>query len=78
MWVQRTEELCRSCYYMTGSNGTYKASSASCDYIGIEGHSRIFEGRKLKEGYKKGYCDCYKPKEEGVNNKWKSKSINTV
>ena len=73
-WLKKTEELCKQCNYWIHSNST----SACCDYISIEGHSRIFdEHGNRKEQALKGMCDCFKPrnrqslwKEEGQK-KWK-------
>lgn len=49
-------KLCESCYYYRHQNST----NGSCDYIGIEGHSRVFKARKKR--LEKGTCDKYTSK----------------
>ena len=83
-WRKRSKELCESCYYWRGFSGT----SASCDYIGVEGHSRIFENGKRKPQTLDHLCDSYKPyigdrektltwKEQGQET-WKQRNIPIV
>lgn len=57
-------KLCQTCFYYRRANSMW----AACDYIGVEGHSRIFgdNGRKRLE---KGYCDKYKEKKSNVRNR---------
>ena len=50
-------KLCESCNYYRYQNSVY----GSCDYIGIEGHSRVFKGREKR--LEKGTCDKYIPKD---------------
>lgn len=68
-WRKITEELCDACYYQSSLDSTYKI----CDYISIEGHSRIFENGKRKSQSMQNLCDCFKPKEdrERQRNVWK-------
>lgn len=52
---------CQSCMYVKHNAGVVNSQVRYCDYIMMEGHSRIWElGERRIE---KGYCDKYKPKQ---------------
>ena len=50
-------KLCDKCVYYKRQNSVW----ATCDYIGVEGHSRIFDD-KGRHRLKKGTCDKFKEK----------------
>lgn len=65
--VKICSKNCKECAY----HG-YSSSMIVCNYILIEGHSRIFENKKRRD-IPKGYCDKFIPK-ENANDKVKNYS----
>lgn len=60
-WLPITKELCVKCYYYRCPAGSATQYQGSCDYIGVEGHSRIFENGKRKEPTLHHMCDSFTP-----------------
>ena len=54
---------CKSCEYYRPKNSNH----SSCDYIGIEKHSRIYIGRDRQ--VEKGYCNTYKEAKNNERNR---------
>lgn len=53
---------CATCVYCKFNAGVVKSSVRFCDYLMMEGRSRVWEQGKRK--IEKGYCDKYKPKKK--------------
>lgn len=70
--VKASREMCIRCYYFRQPAGSLDGHTGNCDYIGIEGHSRLIENGKRKD-IPKGYCDCFKSCENTEKSKsaWK-------
>ena len=54
---------CASCMYCKCNAGVINSQIRYCDYIMMEGRSRVWNLGKKK--IEKGYCDKYKPKRRG-------------
>lgn len=76
-WVPITRDLCSKCYYYRYAAGGNNQGSGSCDYIGIEGHSRIFENGRRKEPTLHHMCDSFTPiaSRQETENPWKREGI---
>lgn len=58
--VRATLDTCQKCQYRIGKE-TKRGLSDFCNYIGITGHSRIFEEGEM--AYYPEFCDKYIPGE---------------
>ena len=53
---KRSQDLCKKCAYSKNFTG----KTVHCDYITMEGHSRIFDSTgRIKDFVKEGFCDVY-------------------
>ena len=61
--IRRTKQVCARCQYRMRAGASpgrdgYSDYNYCCNYLEIEGHSRIFEDGKM--AYDAKYCDKYK------------------